>query len=52
MRPFVYVSAPIRVVFGSGMLGRVADAVKALGCNRALVLSTPQQVDSARDLNT
>jgi maleylacetate reductase len=51
MQPFVYVSAPIRVVFGSGTLCRVADEVKALACNRALVLSTPQQVDSARDLS-
>jgi len=50
MEPFVYISAPVRVVFGSGSLGRVVDEVKALGCQRALVLSTPQQVQAAHDL--
>jgi alcohol dehydrogenase class IV len=50
MQPFVYASAPSRVVFGSGTSERIADEVKALGCSRALVLSTPQQEADARRL--
>jgi alcohol dehydrogenase class IV len=50
MTPFVYASAPSRVVFGEGTLDRIPDEVKALGCRRALVLSTPQQADAALDL--
>jgi len=48
MQPFIYASAPSRVVFGFGTLDRVADEVRALGCGRALVLSTPQQADARR----
>jgi alcohol dehydrogenase class IV len=51
MQPFTYVGAPSRVVFGFGTLERVPDEVRALGCRRALVLSTPQQADAARDLS-
>jgi maleylacetate reductase len=50
MQPFIYAGMPSRVVFGSGTLDRIADEVRALGCGRALVLSTPQQADAARDL--
>ena len=50
MQPFIYAGVPSRVVFGSGTLSQVADEVRALGCGRALVLSTPQQADAARDL--
>ena len=50
MQPFSYVGSPSRVVFGFGTLDRVADEVKALGCSRALVLSTPQQEADARRL--
>lgn len=50
IEPFVYNALPGRVVFGSGTLGRVADEVRALGCGRALVLSTPQQAESAAAL--
>jgi len=38
-------------VFGFGVLGRVPDEVKTLGCRRALVLSTPQQAEAAQDLS-
>jgi alcohol dehydrogenase class IV len=51
MQPFVYSSAPSRVVFGSGVMERAGDEVKALGCSRALVLSTPQQAVAAHDLS-
>ena len=47
---FIYSALPARVVFGSGTLARVADELRTLGCRRALVLSTPQQQDSARHL--
>jgi maleylacetate reductase len=50
MQPFIYSGMPSRVVFGSGTLDRIADEVRALGCTRALVLSTPQQADAARDV--
>ena len=51
MQPFTYVGAPSRVVFGFGVIERVPDEIKALGCSRALVLSTPQQADAAQDLS-
>ena len=51
MQPFTYVGAPSRVVFGFGVLDCVPDEVKALGCGRALVLSTPQQAGDARGLS-
>ena len=50
MQPFVYNALPGRVVFGRGTLAQVGDEVRALGCSRALVLATPQQVDAGRDL--
>jgi alcohol dehydrogenase class IV len=50
MQPFTYVGAPGRVVFGFGVLDRVPGEVAALGCRRALVLSTPQQAEAARAL--
>jgi maleylacetate reductase len=39
--------ASVRVRFGNGASHAVADDVRALGCSRALILSTPQQVSSA-----
>jgi alcohol dehydrogenase class IV len=50
MTPFIYNGAPGRVVFGFGTIAQVSDEVRAQGCRRALVLSTPQQGDAARDL--
>ncbi|MBM7519599.1 maleylacetate reductase [Nocardioides nitrophenolicus] len=40
---FVHDSLPMRVVFGTGALDRVADEVDRLGLRRVLVLSTPRQ---------
>jgi alcohol dehydrogenase class IV len=51
MQPFTYVGAPSRVVFGFGTLDRIPEEVKALGCSRALVLSTPQQAGDASSLS-
>jgi maleylacetate reductase len=50
MDPFVYTALPARVVFGFGTLARVADEIARLGCGRALVLSTPQQMGEAQNL--
>ena len=46
---FVYNGHPARVLFGFGTLARVVDEVRKLG-SRAIVLSTPQQIDQARHL--
>jgi len=48
MNPFVYVAQPSRVVFGAGALRHLAREIELLGAKRALVLSTPEQADSAR----
>jgi alcohol dehydrogenase class IV len=50
MQPFSYTALPGKVVFGSGTLARVADEIRALGCSRALLLSTPQQVGQVEKL--
>ena len=50
MQPFTYTALPAKVTFGFGTLAVIGDEIRALGCSRALVLSTPQQVDAARAL--
>jgi maleylacetate reductase len=50
MENFVYNGHPARVIFGFGTLAQVVDEARRLG-KRAIVLSTPQQVDQARDLS-
>jgi len=45
---FIFQGLPTRVVFGAGLLGRLAEELDALGLRRALVLSTPGQEDLAR----
>jgi alcohol dehydrogenase class IV len=46
--PFTYTAQPSRVVFGAGALQFLGREIEALGAKRALVLSTPEQADSAR----
>jgi maleylacetate reductase len=48
--PFRYAALPGKVIFGFGTLSEVAGEVRALGCGRALVLSTPAQAAAAHDL--
>ena len=48
MQAFVYQSNPSRVVFGAGALQHLAREIDALGAKRALILSTPEQAESAR----
>jgi len=50
MQPFVYESAPARVVFGRGTMAQAGEELERLGVRRALVLSTPQQEADARAL--
>lgn len=50
MQSFVYTGLPTRVVFGDGTLVQVAQEAARLGITRALVLSTPQQEDMARQV--
>ena len=47
MKPFAYTAAPARVVFGAGALQHLGREIAALGARRALVLSTPEQQESA-----
>ncbi|MCV0396606.1 MAG: maleylacetate reductase [Rhizobiaceae bacterium] len=50
MKSFTYTGQPARVIFGSGTLSRLAAEIERLGCGRALVLSTPEQADHAREV--
>ncbi len=47
MKSFVYNGQPARVVFGAGSLQHLGREIDALGARKALVLSTPEQRDSA-----
>lgn len=47
MRSFTYNGQPGRVVFGAGALQQLGKEISALGAQRALVLSTPEQRASA-----
>lgn len=47
MRSFVYNGLPARVVFGAGALAQLPAELDRLGGRRALVLSTPEQKESA-----
>lgn len=46
---FTAQSAAVRVRFGAGVRKAVAEEVQALGCSRALILSTPQQATTAQE---
>jgi maleylacetate reductase len=50
MHSFVYSALPGKVLFGFGTIDKVADEIRQLGGQRALVLSTPQQTPPAADL--
>ncbi len=43
MKDFIYLSQPQRVVFGAGSLQHLEREIVALGAQRALILSTPEQ---------
>ncbi|MQA11025.1 MAG: iron-containing alcohol dehydrogenase [Pseudonocardiaceae bacterium] len=44
---FTYQALPMRVVFGAGSVASLPDEVSRLGLRRVLVLSTPEQEDTA-----
>lgn len=45
MRPlsFTYQALPMRVVFGAGVIKSLPEEIESLGCERALVLCSPEQ---------
>jgi alcohol dehydrogenase class IV len=45
--PFTFAPLPARVLFGAGRAAEIAAELEALGCRRALVLSTPEQREMA-----
>jgi len=47
VKSFVYNGLPARVVFGAGALSKLPEELDRLGAKRALVLSTPEQKESA-----
>ena len=47
MNQFIYCANPSRVLFGSGTSAQLAEEISAMGCSRALIISTPQQADLA-----
>ncbi|KAG6879623.1 hypothetical protein C0992_000458 [Termitomyces sp. T32_za158] len=47
-QPFVYNALPSRVIFGTGTIVQVTREVLNLQCSRALVLTTPQQVEQGQ----
>ena len=50
MKPFVYTAYAARVVFGEGAIARLPAELERLGATRALVLSTPEQAASVRQV--
>lgn len=50
MNPFVYMAQPSRVIFGQGALARLPEEIVALGAEKALVLSTPEQRATAENV--
>ena len=50
MLDFTYNQSPGRVIFGVGALDKLAEEVDALGCTRALVLTTPEQEAMGADV--
>ncbi|QND18714.1 maleylacetate reductase (plasmid) [Rhizobium leguminosarum bv. trifolii] len=49
-RDFIYNGSPADIVFGEGKSAAAGEWAEKLGCNRALVLSTPQQKADAEAL--
>jgi hypothetical protein len=50
IRPFTYEALPMRVVFGAGSLAKLPDEVEALGLTRVLVLCSPEQEDTGKQV--
>ena len=52
MEAFEYNAAPARVIFGSGTLSKLASEVTRLNLSTPLLLSTPQQISQASQLES
>ena len=50
IRPFTYTALPMRVVFGAGSLASLPDEVAALGLARVLVLCSPEQEATGKEV--
>ncbi|PWJ52901.1 maleylacetate reductase [Quadrisphaera granulorum] len=50
MQGFTHAQGPLRVVFGRGDRSRAGEEVARLGCERALVLSTPGRAATAEEV--
>src|SRR6185295_17791270 len=51
MQGFVYNGLPSRVIFGAGSIAQLPAELDRLGAKRALLLSTPEQKDSLREVS-
>ena len=51
MKPFVYTGLPARVIFGAGSLAQLPAELDRLGARRALVLSTPEQSATVKQVS-
>lgn len=52
IQPFIYQALPQRVIFGPGRLAEAGNAVRGMGCGRALILSTAGRLQPAERLRT
>jgi alcohol dehydrogenase class IV len=50
VRQFVHRTAAQRIVFGSGTRRRVAEEAQLAGVTRAMVISTPEQAETANEI--
>jgi alcohol dehydrogenase class IV len=50
VKPFLYNGLPSRVIFGAGSIAQLPAELDRLGAKRALLLSTPEQKDSASEV--
>ncbi len=50
MQSFVYNALPGRVIFGSGTISTLKSEIERAGCKRALLLSTPEQSASLKNI--
>jgi len=50
MDTFDYTGSPARIIFGVGAVDRIGEAIRELGCSRAVLLSTPFQAEAAKQL--
>lgn len=52
MESFIYSPLPHRIIFGRGSIHQLPQCLKQLGFRRALALSTPYQIDQAKQVIT